>query len=115
MAAPVQRLCSRFTNVLNKTSWGASTISSTKYSSKQRTYFTYSPEIAQPLQREPKWTTAEEAVKCIKSGNLRQIPIGYANLMLRNRNACPRLILYFVFISIVHQNKSVLKLVVSVF
>lgn len=95
MAAPVQRLCSRFTNVLNKTSWGASTISSTKYSSKRRTYFTYSPEIAQPLQREPKWTTAEEAVKCIKSGNSSQIglPIVKSNLMLRNRNAGPRPIL----------------------
>lgn len=31
-------------------------------------YFTYSPEPAQPLARDPKWTTAEEAVNCIKSG-----------------------------------------------
>lgn len=31
-------------------------------------YFTYSPEPAQPLPRDPKWTTAEEAVTCIKSG-----------------------------------------------
>jgi len=69
MAAPVERLSLRFSKVLNKTSWGASTISSTKYNNKPRTYFTYSPEIAQPIQREPKWTTAEEAVKCIKSGD----------------------------------------------
>lgn len=70
MAAPVRRLSSRFSGVLSKTSWGASTISSTKHNNKPRTYFTYSPEIAQPLQKEPKWTTAEEAVKCIKSGKL---------------------------------------------
>uniref|UniRef100_A0A1B6MKB3 Uncharacterized protein n=1 Tax=Graphocephala atropunctata TaxID=36148 RepID=A0A1B6MKB3_9HEMI len=69
MAAPVKRLSSRFSSVLNKTNWGAAAISSTKYNNKPRTYFTYSPEIAQPLQREPKWTTAEEAVKCIKSGD----------------------------------------------
>lgn len=70
MAAPVQRLSSRFSSVLSRTNWGASTISSTKYNNKVKTYFTYSPEIAQPLQREPKWTSAEEAVKCIKSGEL---------------------------------------------
>ncbi|KAJ9601609.1 hypothetical protein L9F63_000217, partial [Diploptera punctata] len=34
-----------------------------------RSFYTYSPEPAQPLNREPKWVTAEEAVKCIKSGN----------------------------------------------
>lgn len=33
-------------------------------------YFTYSPEPAQPLPRDPKFTTAEEAIKCIKSGIL---------------------------------------------
>lgn len=31
-------------------------------------YFTYSPEPAQPLNKDPKWTTAEDAVSCIKSG-----------------------------------------------
>lgn len=69
MAAPVQRLSCRFNEVLLKTIWSASAISSTEYN-KPRTYFTYSPEIAQPLQKEPNWTTAEEAVKCIKSGNI---------------------------------------------
>lgn len=34
-----------------------------------KTYFTYSNQISQPMDRKPKYTTAEEAVKCIKSGN----------------------------------------------
>ncbi|XP_054257346.1 4-hydroxybutyrate coenzyme A transferase-like [Macrosteles quadrilineatus] len=33
-----------------------------------RTYFSC-PELSQPLQKETKWTTSEEAVKCIKSGD----------------------------------------------
>lgn len=70
MASPVQRLSSRFNEVLRRTGWGAATISSNKCNNKLRTYFTYSPEIAQPIQRDPKWTTAEEAVQCIKSGRL---------------------------------------------
>lgn len=32
------------------------------------TFFTYCAEPAQPLERDPKWTTAEDAVSCIKSG-----------------------------------------------
>lgn len=35
----------------------------------RNSYFTYSNQISQPLEREPKYTTAEEAVKVIKSGN----------------------------------------------
>lgn len=34
----------------------------------RNTYFTYSNQISQPLERQPKYTTAEEAVKVIKSG-----------------------------------------------
>jgi len=30
-------------------------------------YFTYNPEPAQPLKRDPKWVSAKEAVQCIKS------------------------------------------------
>lgn len=36
----------------------------------RNTYFTYSNQISQPLEREPKYTTAEEAVKVIKSGDI---------------------------------------------
>lgn len=38
-------------------------------SQKVNTYFTYSNQISQPMDRKPTYTTAEEAVKCIKSGN----------------------------------------------
>lgn len=34
-----------------------------------RSYYTYSPEPAQPLKRDPKWVSAKEAVQCIKSGD----------------------------------------------
>lgn len=37
--------------------------------SSSKTYFTYSNQISQPMDRKPKHTTAEEAVKCIKSGS----------------------------------------------
>ncbi|KAL1138195.1 hypothetical protein AAG570_009887 [Ranatra chinensis] len=67
MASAVQRLSSRFNGVLFKTRWGCSAVLASKHSNK--TFFTYSPEIAQPLNREPKWTTAEEAVSCIQSNN----------------------------------------------
>lgn len=33
-----------------------------------RTYFTYSNCISQPLERTPPYVEAREAVKCIKSG-----------------------------------------------
>lgn len=35
---------------------------------KINTYYTYSNQISQPLERKPTYTTAEEAVKVIKSG-----------------------------------------------
>uniref|UniRef100_A0A1W7R9E6 4-hydroxybutyrate coenzyme A transferase n=1 Tax=Hadrurus spadix TaxID=141984 RepID=A0A1W7R9E6_9SCOR len=34
-----------------------------------QTYYTYTNEPSQPLERKPKWTSAEEAVSLIKSGN----------------------------------------------
>lgn len=34
-----------------------------------KTYYTYSKEPFQPLNRQPKWTSAEEAVSAIKSGD----------------------------------------------
>jgi hypothetical protein len=37
-------------------------------SNARRSYYTYSPEPAQPLKRDPKWVSAKEAVQCIKSG-----------------------------------------------
>lgn len=35
----------------------------------RRSYFTYSNQISQPLQRSPPYVAAREAVACIKSGN----------------------------------------------
>lgn len=34
----------------------------------KKTYFTYTPQVSQVLDREPKWVCADEAVQCIKSG-----------------------------------------------
>lgn len=33
-----------------------------------RTYYTYSPEPSQPINREPTFCSIEDAVKCVKSG-----------------------------------------------
>lgn len=35
-----------------------------------KTYYTYSPEPSQPLNREPTFCSVEDAVKCVKSGKL---------------------------------------------
>jgi hypothetical protein len=43
-----------------------------------RSYYTYSPEPAQPLKRDPKWVSAKEAVQCIKSGT----EIIYINIII---------------------------------
>ncbi|XP_073969400.1 succinyl-CoA:acetate/propanoyl-CoA:succinate CoA transferase [Rhodnius prolixus] len=67
MASVVQRFSSIFSNSLLKTNWGLSAVLATK--NNNRNYFGYSKEISQPLNREPCWVTAEEAVKCIKSGD----------------------------------------------
>lgn len=34
----------------------------------QRTFYTYSPEPSQPINRDPTFCSIEEAVKCVKSG-----------------------------------------------
>ncbi|XP_065225917.1 4-hydroxybutyrate coenzyme A transferase [Planococcus citri] len=63
MADKFQKLASRFGKLL---------LPSNKYNVEKSAvnfYFTYSPEPAQPLPRDPKWTSAEEAVSCIKSGD----------------------------------------------
>lgn len=33
-----------------------------------KTFYTYSPEPSQPLNREPTFCSVEDAVKCVKSG-----------------------------------------------
>lgn len=65
MADKFQKLAYRFGKLL---------LPSSKYNvekSALNSYFTYSPEPAQPLPRDPKWTSAEEAVSCIKSGKVK--------------------------------------------
>jgi hypothetical protein len=44
-----------------------------------RSFYTYSPEPAQPLKRDPKWVSAKEAVQCIKSG----MEIIYINIVIK--------------------------------
>lgn len=39
-------------------------------SSNGRTYYTYTHEPAQFLSKEPKWTTAEDALSILKSGKI---------------------------------------------
>lgn len=46
----------------------AAAVASSSSQQKFNTYYTYSNQISQPLERKPTYTTAEEAVKCIKSG-----------------------------------------------
>lgn len=60
----VQRLTARVSGLLSS-NLGA--VSSPLNESKN--FFTYSLEPSQPLPREPKWCTPEEAVQCIKSGD----------------------------------------------
>ncbi|KAK9502096.1 hypothetical protein O3M35_012691 [Rhynocoris fuscipes] len=92
MASGVGRLSLVFSNFLQKTNWGASAILSTK--NNKRNYFSYSKEIAQPLPREPKWCSAEEAVQCIESGNTvflsgaASTPIELANAMTEHGKKC---------------------------
>lgn len=35
----------------------------------KRTFYTYSPEPSQPINRDPIFCSIEDAVKCVKSGN----------------------------------------------
>uniref|UniRef100_A0A069DUF7 Putative acetyl-coa hydrolase n=1 Tax=Panstrongylus megistus TaxID=65343 RepID=A0A069DUF7_9HEMI len=67
MASAVHRFSSIFSNVLQKTNWGLSAILATR--NNKRNYFSYSKEISQPLNRDPCWVSAEQAVQCIKSGD----------------------------------------------
>lgn len=57
-------LALRFSPRFGKTTAAAVASSSQKVN----TYYTYSNQISQPLERKPTYTTAEEAVKVIKSG-----------------------------------------------
>lgn len=45
------------------------------WDSEPKTYFTYTPQVSQVLDREPKWVTADEAVRCIKSGIIVFFPL----------------------------------------
>lgn len=36
----------------------------------KNSFYSYSPEPSQPLNREPKYVSVEDAVKCVKSGKL---------------------------------------------
>ncbi|XP_049859459.1 4-hydroxybutyrate coenzyme A transferase [Schistocerca gregaria] len=60
MAAVVQRVSALFCGQLNRGAVVTSRIN-------PRSFYTYSPEPSQPLQRDPKWCSPEEAVQCIKS------------------------------------------------
>lgn len=62
--ASVARVSTRFGGVLH---WGSTSVTVSRGNT-PRSYYTYSPEPAQPLKRDPKWVSAKEAVKCIKSG-----------------------------------------------
>uniref|UniRef100_A0A8D8ZPU9 4-hydroxybutyrate coenzyme A transferase n=1 Tax=Cacopsylla melanoneura TaxID=428564 RepID=A0A8D8ZPU9_9HEMI len=61
----VQRLSSRVSGLLSSNLG----VVSSPMNESAKTYFTYSLEPSQPLPREPKWCTPEEAVQCIKSGD----------------------------------------------
>lgn len=39
----------------------------------KRTFYTYSPEPSQPINRDPTFCSIEDAVKCVKSGKYRDI------------------------------------------
>ncbi|KAJ4450943.1 hypothetical protein ANN_02378 [Periplaneta americana] len=51
--------------------WGPAAVTVSRGNT-PRTYYTYSPEPAQPLNRDPKWVSAKEAVQCIQSVGGRQ-------------------------------------------
>lgn len=43
----------------------------------KRTFYTYSPEPSQPINRDPTFCSIEDAVKCVKSGK-------YCGISLKN-------------------------------
>lgn len=61
------RRCLHLKN-LNKYSRLAYNGQSSSSINSNRTYYTYSPEPSQPLNRDPTFCSIEEAVKCVKSG-----------------------------------------------
>ncbi|XP_067007510.1 4-hydroxybutyrate coenzyme A transferase [Anabrus simplex] len=69
MAGAVQRISavsSIFTGSLSR----SAAVAVTSRVNNPRTYYTYTPEPSQPLNREPKWVNETcEAVQCIKSGD----------------------------------------------
>ncbi|XP_050437073.1 4-hydroxybutyrate coenzyme A transferase [Adelges cooleyi] len=67
MASAINRIGFRFTvgNQGSKKIW--STI--VRNGTNSKSYFTYTPQVSQILDREPKWVSADEAVQCIKSGD----------------------------------------------
>lgn len=62
--ASVARVSTRLGGALY---WGPTSVTVSRGNT-PRSYYTYSPEPAQPLKRDPKWVSAKEAVQCIKSG-----------------------------------------------
>ncbi|KAK7869590.1 hypothetical protein R5R35_003381 [Gryllus longicercus] len=67
MASVVQRVSSVSSKFSGTICRGAAAV--TSKANTRRSYYSYSNEPAQPLNREPKWCSFEEAVKCIQSGN----------------------------------------------
>lgn len=50
--------CGRFANIAQ----------SSALNDLKRTFYTYSPEPSQPINRDPTFCSIEDAVKCVKSG-----------------------------------------------
>lgn len=48
-----------------------------------RTFYTYSPEPGQPINRDPTFCSIEDAVKCVKSGNEKTLEISDSMCMNR--------------------------------
>lgn len=59
------RQCLKNVTKYGRFAYNGQSLSSIVY---QRTYYTYSPEPGQPLNRDPTFCSIEEAVKCVKSG-----------------------------------------------
>lgn len=66
MASVVQRVSSVSSKFSGTICRGAAAV--TSKANTRRTFYSYSNEPAQPLNREPKWCDFAEAVKCIQSG-----------------------------------------------
>lgn len=73
----------------------------------KRTFYTYSPEPGQPINRDPTFCSIEEAVKCVKSGKLcvnfrrisffrRKTPIGCQNVTNFEMNSGKKIVSIFI-------------------